>query len=55
MNLENLKTVKSIAHEYNYSQVYLYRLIKKGAIKVVTIDGVMFIDTEALPADFKKK
>lgn len=55
MNIENLKTVKSIAHEYNYSQVYLYRLIKKGTIKTVVIDNVMFIDTTALPEDFKKK
>ena len=55
MNIENLKTVKTIAHTYNYSQVYVYRLIKKGVLKTVLIDGIMFIDIESLPADFKKK
>jgi hypothetical protein len=52
---ENLKTVKNIARKYDYSQVYVYRLIKKGILKAIIIDEMMFLDVESLPQDFGKK
>lgn len=55
MNTEALKTVQNFSREYGYSTVYIYRLIKKGLLKSVIIDGVKFVDTAILPADFKKK
>lgn len=55
MEINNLKTIKTIAHQYNYSQVYVYRLVKKGTLKVVNIDGIMFIDISTLPENFGKK
>ena len=51
----NLKTISNFSREYEYSTVYIYKLIKKGVLKSVSIDGVMFIDIDKLPTDFKKK
>lgn len=55
MEIDALKTVQNFSREYGYSTVYIYRLIKRGTLKSIIIDGVIFIDTSKLPMDFKKK
>jgi len=55
MKTDKLKTVQNFAREYNYSTVYIYRLIKKNIIKSIEIDGVKFVDINSIPENFNKK
>lgn len=43
MNTDNLIKVSSYARERKLSLSHIYRLIKQGRIKTVTIDGMIFI------------
>lgn len=43
MNTDNLIKVSSYARERKLSLSHIYRLIKQGQIKTVTIDGMIFI------------
>lgn len=46
MNTDNLIKVSNYAREKKISLSHIYRLIKQGKIKSVTIDGVIFIVKE---------
>lgn len=42
-NCQQLKTVRSIALEKGLTVAYIYRLIEKGKLEGVKIDGVQFV------------
>lgn len=48
--LKWLKTVKNYALGHDVTPSYIYKLVKEGKMTLVTIDGVMFVDTKEFPA-----
>lgn len=42
--IENLQTVLNFAREKKLSHATIYNRIKSGELKVITIDGIKFID-----------
>ena len=49
ININPLKTVKNYALMQSVTTAYIYKLLKIGRIKPVTIDGVMFVDVSKFP------
>ena len=47
--IHNLMTIKNYALKQKVTPSYIYKLVKEGKMKVVSIDGVQFIDTSRFP------
>lgn len=55
IEIDNLQGVKNYAAERTLTTSYIYRLIREGKIKPITIDGVSFIDITKYPTIHGKK
>lgn len=42
----NLKTIKNFALSNGVTASYIYKMIKEGRMKSVSIDGIQFIDLQ---------
>ena len=49
INIDSLVTIKNYANRFRVTPSYIYKLIRGKVMSVVTIDGVMFIDSIKFP------
>lgn len=55
IDTENLLNIKNYATKENVTPSYIYKLVKEGKMKTITIDGVQFINIKQYPVIPTKK
>jgi len=54
METNSLITIANYARMKNISSTWVYKLSKKGKVKIIKIDGVSFVDLEKSKTQIKK-
>lgn len=49
LNLKVLKTIKNYAVGEGVTPSYIYKLVKESKMRLVTIDGMKFVDVSVYP------
>jgi hypothetical protein len=55
INIENLITISNYSKIKDLTRQHVYRLIRSGALTLVTIDGVKFIYLDEKSMEFVRK